>query len=87
MTPESVVTLIEKFGAPVAILGIILWFISKKIWPLLEKQIESQKLQLDAAHALMKETNKDFVAALERRDQMTIQEFARLHDRLARRDQ
>ena len=81
--PEpSVWSILDRYGLPIAMLAVVLIALYKFIWPLLLNQIEgSRKMlteQLEASQTRLDGVNREFLKALERRDQIMEKGFADL---------
>ena len=80
---------LDRYGIPVVILGVLVWSIYKLFWPALLRQIDDTRKvlvnQLDEAQKRLDKQTTEFLAALDRRDRIMEQGFAKLDDRLSAR--
>lgn len=65
---DQFVDIAGKFGIPVALLGLICWFVARKVWPFVMKQIEEGQTQRKA------EIDK-FDSTIRTRDALLVQQW------------
>jgi len=92
---HDVLSLMDRYGLPLAMLVAFVWFVYKVLWPFMTKEVEGYreitKAQLAEGRADMRTQAAKaeaqaaaFLAALASRDDLLRVEFERLHDRLDR---
>ena len=79
-------SLIDRYGLAAVFLLLVVLFITRWLWPLLVKIIETDremwKAQLATAQERLEKQGAAFLAALDRRDDILKVEFSKLHERL-----
>ena len=53
--------LLERFGIPLSILGVVFWFIGKYLWPYIDEQTRWSRAQVEASR-------KEYIEALQRQE-------------------
>lgn len=86
MPPVTVWSVLDRYGLPLFLLIIVLWFIYKIGWPAFNSQLDiSRKVleaQLDKAQERLESSNKEFLRALERRDAILEKGLGEIRDSL-----
>jgi hypothetical protein len=72
--------LLDKFGLPLAMLAAFIFFFWKGVWPFLQDQIRE-------ARESGKEDQREFMAALARRDELVKEELQAFRDGLRKMDE
>ena len=82
MPESSVWSITDRYGLPLGMLAVVLIALYKFIWPLLLNQIEGTRKtlteQLEASQTRLDGVNREFLKALERRDDIMEKGFADL---------
>lgn len=85
---RDVWSVLDRYGLPVAILGVMFWFGYRVLWPfmmdLVKADREMWKAQLSDSQNQIKAQTAAFLSALDKQHELMRVEFDKLHERLER---
>lgn len=85
---EPFLTVVDRYGLPLAMLAVMAYAVYKLIWPVLIRQIDESRAQmkdqLKDSNDRFDKASDEFLKALQRRDEMLAHSFKELHARLDR---
>lgn len=85
---EALLTVVDRYGLPLAMLGVLAYVVYKLIWPVLIRQIDESRQQMkeqlkDANDRAEKQTG-EFLHALQRRDDILEKGLKEIHAEIHR---